>query len=116
MMPRACAAGHVQPGSGLGRNAKGRCWGAKGRAPRDKTATSFCCLMPTPSCHAALPSPPGKLITWTKGFTCEGVVGRDPVQLLEQALKRAGRPCRVGGLRGACCHAAMLSCVMVIWS
>jgi hypothetical protein len=50
------------------------------------------------SYHAMLPRPPGKLITWTKGFTCEGVVGKDPVQLLEQALKRAGRPCRVGGL------------------
>ncbi len=43
-----------------------------------------------------LPLPAGKLITWTKGFTCEGVIGKDPVQLLEQALKRAGRPCRVG--------------------
>jgi hypothetical protein len=60
-----------------------------------------------------LPRPPGKLITWTKGFTCEGVVGKDPVQLLEQALKRAGRPCRVGDLRG---HAAMLLCGILMWS
>jgi hexokinase len=27
---------------------------------------------------------------WTKGFNCEGVVDRDVVELLEEALKRRG--------------------------
>lgn len=32
----------------------------------------------------------GMLIRWTKGFNCEGVVGRDVVEMLEEALKRRG--------------------------
>mmetsp|Transcript_19097 Transcript_19097/g.32760 ORF Transcript_19097/g.32760 Transcript_19097/m.32760 type:complete len:807 (-) Transcript_19097:874-3294(-) len=40
----------------------------------------------------------GKLLTWTKGFTCTGVVGEDPVALLSQALVRAGRPCRIAAV------------------
>ncbi|KAG5672837.1 hypothetical protein PVAND_002926 [Polypedilum vanderplanki] len=32
----------------------------------------------------------GILIRWTKGFNCEGVVDRDVVELLEEALKRRG--------------------------
>jgi hexokinase len=32
----------------------------------------------------------GILIRWTKGFNCEGVVERDVVELLEEALKRRG--------------------------
>lgn len=43
-------------------------------------------------------SPAGKLLCWTKGFACSGVVGNDPVQLLDAALKRAGCPCRVTAL------------------
>jgi hexokinase len=40
----------------------------------------------------------GKLLDWTKGFCCKGVVGNDPVALLAAALERAGRPCRVAAL------------------
>lgn len=40
----------------------------------------------------------GKLLAWTKGFSCCGVVGNDPVALLSAALERAGRPCRVAAL------------------
>lgn len=40
----------------------------------------------------------GVLLDWTKGFTCSGVVGHDPVALLSQALQRVGRPCRVAAL------------------
>ncbi|KXZ50618.1 hypothetical protein GPECTOR_15g301 [Gonium pectorale] len=40
----------------------------------------------------------GRLLDWTKGFTCPGVVGNDPVALLSAALDRAGRPCRVAAL------------------
>jgi len=32
----------------------------------------------------------GILIRWTKGFNCEGVIDRDVVELLEEALKRRG--------------------------
>ena len=32
----------------------------------------------------------GKLTQWTKGFKCEGVEGRDVVQLLKEALMRRG--------------------------
>ena len=32
----------------------------------------------------------GRLVTWTKGFTCEGVEGEDVVQLLHEAIKRRG--------------------------
>lgn len=32
----------------------------------------------------------GFLIRWTKGFNCEGVVEKDVVELLEDALKRRG--------------------------
>lgn len=32
----------------------------------------------------------GILITWTKGFSCEGVVGKNVVQLLEEAIARRG--------------------------
>jgi hexokinase len=35
------------------------------------------------------------LLDWTKGFTCDGVIGNDPVRLLSEALTRAGRPCRI---------------------
>jgi hypothetical protein len=65
-----------------------------------------------------LPSPPssprwaGKLITWTKGFTCEGVVGEDPVRLLSEALERAGRPCRVGA--GAAAAAVLLLLLLLL--
>ena len=37
----------------------------------------------------------GILLDWTKGFTCDGVVGNDPVALLSEALIRVGRPCRI---------------------
>eukprot|EP00798_Chlamydomonas_sp_ICE-L_P007476 gene7476-621_t len=37
----------------------------------------------------------GILMDWTKGFTCTGVVGNDPVKLLSEALERAGRPCNI---------------------
>ncbi len=40
----------------------------------------------------------GVLLDWTKGFTCPGVVGKDPVVLLAKALERAGRPCRIAVL------------------
>lgn len=32
----------------------------------------------------------GILKTWTKGFSCSGVVGQDVVQMLEDAIKRRG--------------------------
>ncbi|EFJ42371.1 hexokinase [Volvox carteri f. nagariensis] len=40
----------------------------------------------------------GRLLAWTKGFSCSGVVGNDPVALLSAALERVGRPCRVAAL------------------
>jgi len=40
----------------------------------------------------------GVLLDWTKDFTCSGVIGEDPVRLLSDALKRAGRPCKVAAL------------------
>lgn len=30
----------------------------------------------------------GRLVTWTKGFSCDGVVGEDVVQLFHEAIKR----------------------------
>ncbi len=30
------------------------------------------------------------LSTWTKGYVCEGVEGRDVVELLEEAIRRKG--------------------------
>lgn len=30
----------------------------------------------------------GRLVRWTKGFNCSGVVGEDVVALLEQAIER----------------------------
>ena len=35
----------------------------------------------------------GILITWTKGFACEGVVGEDVVEMMRKAIKR--RPVRM---------------------
>lgn len=35
----------------------------------------------------------GKLIVWTKGFTAKGVVGKDVIVLLNEALKRKGIKC-----------------------
>lgn len=32
----------------------------------------------------------GRLVTWTKGFKCSGVVGNDVVKLLQEACKRRG--------------------------
>ena len=32
----------------------------------------------------------GTLVRWTKGFTCEGVEGRNVVELLQAALERRG--------------------------
>ena len=32
----------------------------------------------------------GKLVRWTKGFNCEGVEGRNVVELLQEALARRG--------------------------
>lgn len=32
----------------------------------------------------------GYLKTWTKGFDCSGVVGKDVVQQLEDAIRRRG--------------------------
>ena len=32
----------------------------------------------------------GRLVSWTKGFKCEGVEGKDVVQLLHDAIKRRG--------------------------
>lgn len=40
----------------------------------------------------------GKLMCWTKGFNVDGVIGRDIVALLSEALVRAGQPCRVAAL------------------
>jgi hexokinase len=37
----------------------------------------------------------GKLMCWTKGFDVDGVIGKDVVQLMSEALDRAGKPCRV---------------------
>eukprot|EP00879_Flechtneria_rotunda_P019548 GHRR01020535.1.p1 GENE.GHRR01020535.1~~GHRR01020535.1.p1 ORF type:complete len:376 (+),score=140.95 GHRR01020535.1:786-1913(+) len=37
----------------------------------------------------------GKLLGWSKGFDVDGVIGKDVVQLLSDALERAGKPCRV---------------------
>eukprot|EP00878_Enallax_costatus_P020038 GHUV01021167.1.p1 GENE.GHUV01021167.1~~GHUV01021167.1.p1 ORF type:complete len:457 (+),score=164.86 GHUV01021167.1:206-1576(+) len=37
----------------------------------------------------------GKLLGWTKGFDVDGVIGKDVVQLMSEALVRAGKPCRV---------------------
>lgn len=38
------------------------------------------------------------LLYWTKGFTSPGVVGHDPVELLDEACKRAGLDVRVNAL------------------
>ena len=38
----------------------------------------------------------GKLIAWTKGFSCPGVVGLDPAALLQDAFQRRNIPVRVG--------------------
>ena len=32
----------------------------------------------------------GKLVKWTKGFSCEGVEGQDVVQLVQEAIERRG--------------------------
>ena len=32
----------------------------------------------------------GKLVRWTKGFSCEGVEGENVVELLQAALQRRG--------------------------
>ena len=32
----------------------------------------------------------GKLVRWTKGFSCEGVEGKNVVELLQAALSRRG--------------------------
>ena len=34
----------------------------------------------------------GRLIKWSKGFTNAGAVGKDPAEMLEQALRRQGMP------------------------
>ena len=31
-----------------------------------------------------------RLVTWTKGFNCDGVVGEDVVRLLQEAILRRG--------------------------
>lgn len=38
----------------------------------------------------------GTLITWTKGFQAEGLVGNDPAAFLQNAFTRRGVPIRVG--------------------
>ncbi|KAF9359054.1 glucokinase [Mortierella sp. NVP85] len=40
----------------------------------------------------------GKLIAWTKGFSCPGVVGWDPAALLQDAFHRRNIPVRVASL------------------
>lgn len=40
----------------------------------------------------------GIMLGWTKGYKCEGVVGRDVVALLTESLERAGRPCHVAAV------------------
>ena len=35
----------------------------------------------------------GRLVTWTKGFTCSGVEGEDVVSLLRDAIKRRTPVC-----------------------
>ncbi len=40
----------------------------------------------------------GRLLDWTKGFSCSGCIGNDPVAMLSAALERAGRPCRIAAL------------------
>lgn len=32
----------------------------------------------------------GRLVSWTKGFTCDGVIGEDVVTLLQEAIQRRG--------------------------
>lgn len=38
----------------------------------------------------------GTLITWTKGFQAEGLVGNDPAAFLQNAFSRRDVPIRVG--------------------
>ncbi|CAI2164954.1 17079_t:CDS:2 [Funneliformis geosporum] len=40
----------------------------------------------------------GNLISWTKGFTCAGAVGKDVVFMLQEALNRKGVPVKVSAL------------------
>ncbi|KAF7728829.1 glucokinase [Apophysomyces ossiformis] len=40
----------------------------------------------------------GRLSTWTKGFSCSGAVGKDPVMLLQDALLRKHLPVKVSAL------------------
>jgi len=48
----------------------------------------------------------GRLVTWTKGFSCEGVVGEDVVQLFHDAVKRyASTKNAKGGLEKVRCVA-----------
>lgn len=49
----------------------------------------------------------GRLVTWTKGFSCEGVVGQDVVQLFHEAIDRFGanKGEAVSGLEGVRCVA-----------
>ena len=44
----------------------------------------------------------GRLVTWTKGFNCSGVVGEDVVRLLHDAINRreVGMREREGGGEG----------------
>jgi len=59
----------------------------------------------------------GTLITWTKGFSCPHMVGKDPAAFLQDAFHRKNIPVRVGNVSGwqvvlvtgpfhcvCCCH------------
>ncbi|KAF6256737.1 hexokinase [Scenedesmus sp. NREL 46B-D3] len=54
----------------------------------------------------------GKLMGWTKGFDVDGVVGKDVVQLMSDALVRAGKPCRVLALINDSVGVLTASCYM----
>ncbi|WIA31832.1 hypothetical protein OEZ86_002699 [Tetradesmus obliquus] len=54
----------------------------------------------------------GKLMGWTKGFDVDGVVGKDVVALLSEALARAGKPCRVLALINDSVGVLTASCYM----
>lgn len=40
----------------------------------------------------------GTLMYWSKGFACDGAVGKDPVELLAAAFRRQGFPVRITAL------------------
>lgn len=52
---------------------------------QERFTSMYCmCTVCTVLCFQSI------LIRWTKGFACEGVEGKDVVQLLREAIKRRG--------------------------